>query len=121
MGSKLRINSKVRKKCCGRGGMPLASMRTNKLPRVESQAWVGVLLNSSPSSVSYSPPPPAPPQRSPTRIKAAVTGLEGYAVAPGRVSAFASLGEALIGETGILRVVGKGGLSTISTLSNGCQ
>lgn len=54
MGSKLRINSKVRKKCCGRGGMPLASMRTNKLLRVESQAWVGVLLNSSPSSVSYS-------------------------------------------------------------------
>lgn len=48
-------------------------------------------------------------------------GLEGYAVAPGRVSAFASLAEALIGKRGILRAVGKGGLSTISTLSNGCQ
>ena len=73
--------------------MPLASVRTNKLLRVESQAWVGVLLNSSSSSPS-SPSSPRP-QPSPTRIKAAVTGLEGYAVAPGRVSAFASLGRPL--------------------------
>ena len=43
MGSKLRVNSKVRRKCCGRRGMPLASVRPNKLLRVESQAWVGVL------------------------------------------------------------------------------